>query len=423
MPLPTSIPAGNTGMPSGHVDGARLWQRLGELAAIGATPAGGVERPALSPDELAARAAIVAWGARIGLVAANDPAGNLFLRLEGSRPEAEPVLTGSYLDSQPRGGKFSGSYGMLAALEALEAIVASGSPPRRPIMAVAWMNGEGSRFTPGYLGSQAFAGQLQLASLRAVRDSSGVSVGEALDQVFAAATGKATLPLGFACAAYVEAHLEQGTSLEQKQCQIGVVSAMQGIRRYQVRVLGEAAHVGTTPRARRRDALNTAIRIIGALNEFYAAPDIGFAVGQMLVEPNVPSIVPREVVFAIDIRHRDNTVLTRLGDTIRLICESEKGPCGFEMTEIAHEPALTFDAAVPTRIREVAEQLNLSHTSMLSLAGHDARNLNAVCPTGLIFIPCRGGISHNEAEAIEPDDAAAGARVLTDVLWQLANAG
>ena len=423
MTLPRTPSQPSSILPSHGVDGARLWVRLQALARHGATPAGGVNRPAFSLLDQAARRTVAGWAQGAGLAVLGDASGNLFLRLEGDDPGALPVLAGSYLDTQPAGGRYAGSFGVLAALEGLMAIQALGRRPRRPLMAAIWANGEGSRFSPGYTGSETFAGTLSLAAMLVVTDSAGIACRDALAGLLASETDIQKIPLGFACSAYVEAHLEQGSVLEQKACTIGVVSAMQGVRNCQVRVFGEASHAGTTPRHRRRDALKAAMRIIAALDSFYASPDIGFAVGQVLVEPNAPSVIAREVTFSVDIRHPDTTVLQRLGDTVRLICESEKGPCRFEIIVSANRPAITFPEDIARRIARAAGALALPHMPILSLAGHDARSLFKSCPTGIIFIPCRDGLSHNEAEAIEPDHAHAGAQVLADVLWDLANSG
>lgn len=407
--------------PSLLVDTGRLWQRLGLLAEIGATPGGGVDRPALSPLEASARRRVKAWAEEIGLVPFADTAGNLFLRLAGASDGADPVLAGSYLDTQPGGGRYSGAYGMLAALEALAAIAASGFRPHRPIIAAAWMNGEGSRFRPGYTGSEAFAGLISPAAARDVRDARGVTSGSAIDAWLASDPGLARAPLGFAIRAYVETHLEQGPILEESRKQIGIVTGMQGVRRFTIEVTGEAAHAGAMPRRKRRDALSAAIRIISSLDDFFAAPDVSFTVGQLSVTPNAPSVVPRATSFSVDVRHGDDTVLTRLGDGIRLICETEKGPCQFCVTESASMASIAFDEGVQATIGFAAQRSGLTAMPIVSLGGHDAKSLSRKAPSGIVFIPCKGGISHSEAEEITQADAANGARVLADTLWALAH--
>ena len=408
--------------PSAQVDSARLWARLGELAKIGGTPGGGVDRPALSGLEVAARERVTVWASEFGAGAHTDPAGNLLLRLDGADPSLPAVMCGSYLDSQPSGGRYSGAYGMLAALEALSAISRLGRPARRTLVAVCWMNGEGSRFAPGYMGSEAFAGLRQLGDLLPVEDAAGRSMGSELAALLAKPSTPPAIPLGFPATAYVETHLEQGPVLEFKTKQIGIVTGVQGVRRFHIKVIGEAGHVGTTLRRHRKDALHATVKIVAALDQFFATPDVGFTVSQLRVEPNAPSIVPMETNFTVDVRHHDNTVLTRLGNTIRLICESEKGRCAYQMREIVSTPAILFAPLVPKAIERAAARIGLSHMPLLSLGGHDAQSLHHHCPSGIIFIPCKGGISHSPAEQIEPAQAEAGAKVLADVLWELADA-
>jgi len=406
--------------PSSRLDGTRLWKRLQDLATIGATLEGGVDRPALSPAETAARRRVIAWASELETTVSVDLAGNLLFCLEGSDPHLPAVLTGSYLDSQPDGGKYSGAYGMVAAIEALAAIAGTRRRHRRSIVAICWMNGEGSRFVPGYMGSEAFAGLRQIAELLACEDASGVKLADELAAVLAAQGPLPTTTVGFPALAYVETHLEQGPVLEQQNKQIGIVSGVQGVRRFRIQVLGEAAHIGTTLTPHRRDALRSTVKIIAALDQFFSAPDMGFAVSQLRVKPNAPSIVPQEATFSLAIRHRENRILTRMGDTIRLICESEKGLCNFIMKELASTPAVTFSPVVPEAIEIASRRLGLESMPILSLGGHDAQSLHHRCPSGIIFIPCRLGISHNSAEAIEPAHAEAGAKVLADVLFQLA---
>ena len=213
---------------SPHIDQDRLWSRHMTLAEFGATAAGGVNRQALSAHEIAAREQLVAWGRTIGLTPFSDDIGNLFLRYPGTEPDLPPVLTGSHIDSQPTGGKFDGAYGVLAGLEAVEAMYRAGFQPRRSVEVVAWNNEEGSRFAPGMMGSALFRGQRRLEDMLAVRDAEGISVADALARVRAAETDIALRPTGFAVAAFVEAHIEQGPILEMQNCTVGVVTGIQG---------------------------------------------------------------------------------------------------------------------------------------------------------------------------------------------------
>lgn len=406
--------------PSRCVDGERLWRRLMQLAQFGARSDGGVDRPSLSDIEIGARAEVVAWGRQIGLTPNTDALANLFLRLDGTRPELAPVLAGSHIDSQPTGGKFDGAFGVLAALEAVEAIVASGRRPDRSIEVVAWTNEEGSRFSPGMSGSEAFTGVKMPAALLGVEDAAGCSVGDAVAAVLARDHDIAHRAFGWVPAAFVEPHIEQGPILERLGVPIGVVTGIQGTRRYRIRVTGEAAHAGTALRSERRDALMAAVRMVADIDRAALQPqDVKLTVGLFQIEPNAPSVVPSQAFFSIDLRHPDDEVVDRIDAEIRRICEAERGPCEVELRQIAHAPSLVFSSAVRHEIAHAARGLGLAAMDIYSAAGHDARQLHYVCPTGMIFIPCRGGISHNPAEWAEPEHVTAGARVLTDVLWAL----
>ncbi|OAS18812.1 M20 family metallo-hydrolase [Methylobacterium platani] len=408
--------------PSDHVDGARLWRRLMDLSRFGARPDGGVDRQTLTPAEIAARADLVALGRSLGLEPFTDAAANLFLRLPGRRPDLPPVMAGSHIDSQPTGGRFDGAFGVLAALEAVEAIRAAGLVPERPIEVVAFTNEEGSRFAPGMTGSDLFTGARAMAEVAAIRDAEGIAQGEALAAVLAADRDVPQRPFQRPVAAFVEPHIEQGPVLERDGVPIGVVTGIQGTRRYRVRVTGAAAHAGTAERHERRDALMAAVRMVAAIDRAASDPsDTKLTVGLFEVTPNAPSVVPAEVLFSIDLRHPDNAVVDRLDAAIRAIVEGERGPCAASLRQIQHNPSLTFSPVIRGAIAAAAGGLGLTHRDILSAAGHDARQLHDVCPTGMIFVPCRDGISHNPAEWAEPDDLAAGARVLADVLWQLAN--
>jgi N-carbamoyl-L-amino-acid hydrolase len=406
------------------VDAARLWERHQRLARHGATPDGGVNRQALSAEEIAAWRELIGWAREAGLVAYTDAAGNLFLRMEGTDAEAAPVLTGSHLDSQPSGGKFDGVFGVLAGLEAAQAIRAAGIALSRPLEVVAWMNEEGSRFVPGMMGSAAFTGAAPLDGFLPVRDAAGVSVRESLAALREAFPDLPSRPLGRPVAAYVEAHIEQGPILEREGYTIGVVTGIQGKRTFRVTVRGEEAHAGTSAPRERKDALLAAVRMIAALDAALREGDdvVKFTVGRLDVTPNAPSVVAGRVVFSIDLRHVDSAILKSLGDRIAGICAAEAGPCRVDIAELTSAPSLAFPASMTRLVRESAKALGIPAMDIFSAAGHDARFLHAVCPTGMIFVPSKEGISHNARESTTPEDLTAGAQVLVDVLIKLANA-
>jgi len=406
-----------------RIDEARLWRRLMDLAACGATANGGVNRQALSSEDAAARALMARWGEAIGLRAFTDEIGNLYLRREGADPAAAPVVTGSHLDSQPMGGKFDGAYGVMAGLEALHALHEAGVETRRPVEVVAWTNEEGSRFQPGTMGSGIFAGQMVLADVLAVRDRDGASVAEALEAVVAAAPSVATRPGGFPVAAYIEAHIEQGPLLERAGKPIGVVRGVQGLRWYTIEVRGEAAHAGTTPLRLRKDALKAAAAMVHALEAAMHddSDTVRFTIGRFDVEPGSPNTVPARVLFTIDLRHPEAAVLDRLSARIAPLCEENARGCAVAIRQTAESAPTVFDPAVVEAVDRWRGALGFAGMEMVSGAGHDAVHLAHVCPAGMIFVPCAGGISHNESESAAPADLAAGARVLTAALVDLAN--
>jgi beta-ureidopropionase / N-carbamoyl-L-amino-acid hydrolase len=417
-------PDNAAGAVAGHVSGDRLWDRLMVLGKFGATERGGVNRQALSDEEIAARAQLVRWAEAIGLEPSTDPLANLFLSCKGADPGLPAVLIGSHIDSQPTGGKFDGAFGVLAALEAVEAIVARGVRPRRTIEVVAWMNEEGSRFAPGMMGSAGFSGVRKLDDILAVRDQTGIAVEAALEKVLSAEPRLPRRPLGMKPAAFVEAHIEQGPILELEGKTIGIVTGMQGKRTFRIEVNGEENHAGTSPRSVRRDALVSAVDIVRALHEavWDDADVVRLTVGMFTVSPNVPSVVPARVVFSIDLRHPEAGKLRELGDTIAEICRNACGRCAVVVQELLYDPPLEFPLAIRQTIRSAATALRVPWMDIPSGAGHDARYLHYLCPTGMIFIPCKGGISHNEAESVLERHAADGARILAEVAFALADA-
>lgn len=402
----------------------RLWQRHMEIARTGGRPDGGVNRQALSPEDAAARNLLMGWARARGFEVSCDPIGNLFVRRAGTDPAARPVLTGSHMDSQPTGGKFDGMYGVLAGFEALEALEDAGVVTRRPVEVVAWTNEEGSRFQPGAMGSAVFAGHNDLAEMLQVKDWKGIVLADALAETLAAAPAplRGARP-GFPLDGYVEAHIEQGPRLEAEGKTIGVVTSIQGSKRFIVEVVGEEAHAGTTPRAARKDAFVAALSIARAMQE--ATTDTGdmlrFTIGRFDVLPGSPNTVPGKVSFTIDMRHPDMAVLDEMEANLRAIVAGRAAPCIAGIERVTSVPPTVFHDSVVDLVRAKARALGLPSMDMPSGAGHDAMHIAGLCPTGMIFVPCEKGVSHNVAESATPADLAAGCRVLAEVLVALAN--
>jgi N-carbamoyl-L-amino-acid hydrolase len=224
--------------------------------------------------------------------------------------------------------------------------------------------------------------------------------------------------LGAPFAAFVESHIEQGPELEAAGLAIGVVTAIQGTRKYEVIVTGEEAHAGTTPERLRRDALFDAMRVAGALRELFHDPDdvVRFTIGRFDVFPGALAVVPGRVAFTIDFRHPDDAVLACLGDRVAATCRAAAERCAVAVTETRRAGATAFAGAVPAAIEAAARARGYGFRHMPSGAGHDARNVAALCPTGMVFVPCAGGISHNERESATPEDIARGAQVVADAM-------
>jgi len=406
-----------------RVNAARLWDRHQRMALHGGLPNGGVDRQALSPEEFAAWRELIDWARPLGLAAFTDVAGNLFLRHEGTLADAPAVLTGSHLDSQPTGGKFDGVFGVLAGLEAVQAIIESGTRLLRPIEIVAWMNEEGSRFAPGMMGSAAYTRAETLDRFLPICDRHGTSVADGLAALHRAFPSLPLRELGRPMAAYLEAHIEQGPVLEREGVPIGVVTGIQGKRTYRVSVRGEEAHAGTSSRRERKDALLAAVRIIHALTEVMhdAADTVKFTVGKFDVLPDAPSVVPASVVFSIDLRHIDSGTLVELGNRIEAICVAHAQPCTVDVLELTTALSLDFPEAMTSLVRESARLEGIAAMDIRSAAGHDARFLHGFCPTAMIFVPCKDGVSHNPMESAKAEDLAAGARVLVRAMVALAS--
>lgn len=403
------------------VDGGRLWQRHVDMAAIGKVGETGVNRQAFSEEDIEARRLLADWARSLGLVSYADAIGNLFFRHQPASASGDAILTGSHMDSQPSGGRFDGIYGVLAGLEAIQAIIESDITVRRPLEVVAWSNEEGSRFAPGAMGSMVFTGFREIDGLIELTDSDGVTLRTALATTIEATPQAEHRDFGFPVHAYIEAHVEQGPVLEKAEKQIGVVTGIQGCRWFEIEVTGEARHAGSTPLGTRKDALQSAIRIIQALNELTEdATDITrFTVGRFDVYPDSPNTVAERVVFTVDLRHPASTKLQQLGDAIDAIARRHAEPCHATIMESFNHAPVEFDDLVTGTVATAADLLSLPAMPIVSGAFHDAMFLADHCPTGMIFVPSAEGISHHPDEFTHRDDLAAGARVLTESIVAL----
>jgi len=409
------------------VDEARQWDRLMQMAKLGAIPGEGVNRACLTDLDRQARRLLIGWAQGIGLTVSVDALGNLFLRHEGTAPGLPPVLTGSHMDSQPNGGRFDGIWGVLAGLEAVQALREAGVATKRPIEVVAWTNEEGGRFAPGCMGSMAYAGFRPADTWDAVTDGEGLTFGDELRKHLALEADIPRRGLGVvegpAPFAYVECHIEQGPRLERGGLDIGVVEGIQGSRWFLVEIAGRTDHAGTTPLRLRQDAVQDMVRAIAALNVLTHDPDdvLRFTVGRIEVSPNSSNTVADRARFTIDLRHPDKDVLLPRGDAVEATVKAALATCTATVTERFHALPSRFDPMVPDTVERAALAQGLKPLRLSSGAFHDAQFLAPLCPSGMIFVPCRAGVSHHPSEYSSPRQLAAGARVLTAALAALAN--
>ncbi|MBK20041.1 MAG: Zn-dependent hydrolase [Rhodospirillaceae bacterium] len=404
-----------------HIDEHRLWRRHMEMSEIGAIPNNGVNRQALSKSDIAARQTLIDWARARDFKISQDEIGNLFIRRHGDGSNAVPVMTGSHMDSQPCGGRFDGIYGVLAGLEAIEALEDANIETMRPIDVVAWTNEEGSRFDPGGMGSMVFTGIAKVDDFAHIQDADGKYFAHALEETLKATPVDSERPTQHPITAYLEAHIEQGPVLENTGNTIGAVTGIQGSRRFQINISGESAHAGTAPLKSRRDALQSALRCLTALNEVMDDPDdiLRYTVGKLLITPNSPNAVASRAEFSIDLRHPDEMVLENLSGEIGDTCTRAAPPCEIEVLQTFRKTPEDFNSEIVSSVESASKALGFPTMKLPSGAFHDAGVMAPYCPSAMIFVPCAGGISHNEAEFATASDLAAGAKVLAACLVEL----
>lgn len=394
-----------------------------ETAQFGATEKGGICRLAATAEDALVRAWFARNAEALGGVVQTDRLGNQFAVFAGEEAGLPAIAMGSHLDTQPKGGKFDGVLGVLAGLEVMRCLRESGTRTRHPLMVVNWTNEEGARFAPAMLASGAYAGVFSEADALAARDRDGVRLGDALAGIGAAGQGGLGEPK---FGAMFELHIEQGPILEAEGIAIGAVTGVQGMRWFEVTLSGQDAHTGATPMHLRRDALLGAARAILRIAELGVAHAPGVAsVGLLENRPNSRNTVPGEVFFTIDLRHPDELVLDVMEARLRaMLAElAAEARLGLELRETWRAGAVVFDAALLEHIRRGAADCGLSVRDLTSGAGHDAAYIQRVAPTAMIFVPCAGGVSHNEAEYTAPHECANGAQVLLNAVLRCDAAG
>lgn len=404
-----------------RINGARLWDSLMELAQIGATDKGGVCRLALTDLDRQGRDLVTGWAKEAGMSVTVDKIGNVFMRREGRNPALPPVMTGSHIDTQPTGGKFDGNYGVLAGLEVIRTLNDLGIETEAPLEVAFWTNEEGSRFVPVMMGSGVFAKAFTLEHAYAATDTEGRKVGEELARIgYIGEQEPGDHPIG----SYFETHIEQGPVLEDHDKVIGVVQAVLGIRWYDCTVTGMEAHAGPTPMGLRRDALQVATKLmqeVVALANRHAPHGRG-TVGMVHVHPNSRNVIPGRVKFSIDLRNESDAAVDAMDAEIRAYAAAlaaETG-LGIHIELVSQYPAQPFEPGCIAAVARAAEKLGYSSMPAVSGAGHDAVYMARLAPAGMIFIPCKDGISHNEIEDAKPEHITAGCNVLLHAMLERA---
>ncbi|MBN9627479.1 MAG: Zn-dependent hydrolase [Acidovorax sp. SCN 65-28] len=404
-----------------RINGERLWASLMELAQIGATPKGGVCRLTLTDLDKQGRDLVTRWAREAGMTVTIDKIGNGFMRRPGRNNNLPPIMTGSHIDTQPTGGKFDGNYGVLAGIEVVRTLNDHGIETEAPIEVAFWTNEEGSRFVPVMMGSGVFAKAFTLEHAYAATDTEGKTVKGELERIgYIGEQEPGDHPIG----AYFETHIEQGPVLEDNDKTIGVVSGVLGIRWFDCTVTGMEAHAGPTPMALRKDAMLAATRIMqDVVAAAHRHPPHGRGtVGMVQVFPNSRNVIPGRVKFSIDLRNSTDELVDAMAAEVKAFADQVAKEHGVQVhiEMVSSYPAQLFQPECVEAVGRAAAKLGYSHMPAVSGAGHDAVYMAKLAPSGMIFIPCKDGISHNEIEDAKPEHIEAGCNVLLHAMLERA---
>ena len=404
-----------------RIDSARLWDSLMEMAKIGPGVAGGNNRQTLTDADSEGRHLFQRWCEAAGMTMGVDTMGNMFATRAGTDPDALPVYIGSHLDTQPTGGKYDGVLGVLAGLEVVRSMNDLGIRTKHPVVVTNWTNEEGARFAPAMLASGVFAGIHTEDYAKGRRDLDGKLFGEELARIGWVGDEKVGARKMHAMFEY---HIEQGPILEAEGKEIGVVTHGQGLWWLEITLTGKDAHTGSTPMKMRVNAGLGMARITERVHQIAMShqPNAVGAVGQVTVFPNSRNVIPGKVIFTVDIRSPEQAKLDAMRAEVERAAHAvaQELGLGCSIEAVGHFDPVTFDPALVARVRASAEKLGLSHMDIVSGAGHDACWINRVAPTVMIMCPCVDGLSHNEAEEISPEWAAAGTDVLLHAVLETA---
>jgi len=399
----------------------RLISSIYKLAKIGKLPNGGCRRLAFSRDDILAKKNVIKWCKEIGLRLRIDAIGNIFAKLENNNNFTKKSIgIGSHLDTQPHGGKFDGSYGVLAGLEVIRTIKENKIYLEKPVELIIWSNEEGSRYTPPLMGSLFYTDIIKLKNIKKLQDSEGILLGDEL-KFFNKLGLKKISKKNLEC--FVEIHIEQGPILENLKKSIGIVTSAQGSRGLSIEFKGEDAHSGTTPMHIRKDSVvalsNFVVEFTSEAKKLHK--DLRATVGSIITVPGSRNTVSGKSLITVDIRHPNPVILNNFEKTIKLICKKIKSDFKVN-TKIEKKyilPTVNFDSKIVSIIKNSCKELRYSHKKIVSGAGHDAVSLSKIIPSGMIFIPCHKGISHSEREHVSNKDLVAGCNVLLNTVLKI----
>jgi len=403
---------------STHINGNRLLQRLDALADIGSTGDGGSCRLALTDEDKAGRDLVVSWMRHLDLEVVVDAIGNVFGTWNVGA--GAPVMTGSHIDTVRTGGKYDGNYGVLAGLEVIETCKELSITPKRPLSVAIFTDEEGARFAPDMLGSLVYVGGLALEEALDAVSIDGKRLGDELVRIGYA--GAAPCP-GPAPHAFVELHIEQGPVLEAENDAFGAVTGVQGISWQELTIVGQSNHAGTTPMHLRRDPAYVAAMMTVYLREIAErfGGDQVCTVGKIDLHPNLINVIPARATITLDVRNTDEDTLRDAEQLIDTFCFQIEQDEGVSITkrQLARFEPVTFDERVIALVERRAQEVDARVRRMPSGAGHDAQMLARICPSAMIFVPSKDGISHNPREHTEPDELVNGANILFRVMLDL----
>ncbi|KAH0840558.1 N-carbamoyl-L-amino acid hydrolase [Fonsecaea pedrosoi] len=401
------------------VNQQRLWDTLHHTAQWGATPEGGVRRLTLTPEDKAVRDWFVDTVQQYGATVKVDEMGNLFAIRPGQNNDIAPIGIGSHLDTQPAGGRYDGILGVQAGVEILKVLHENNYTTYAPIAVIDWTNEEGARFTTGMLSSAVWAGNVSLEDAYNHIDSDGLRFKDELAKIGYLGPVKATHTAN-PLSAHFEYHIEQGPVLEEDGKSVGVVTGVQGMTWLMVTVNGRCQHCGTTPIDRRADALLAAAQMISRINTVAWEHKGVTTVGVINSEPQSPGTIPGTVTFSVDIEHLSNNTLDKMADIVRELCASiaESNSCTVDIKQIWRSAGVEFHKDCIDAVRSSAIELvgQDGYRELPAGAGHDSVNTSYICPTSMVFIPSKNGISHHPTEYSTPEHCALGTQVLLNAV-------